>query len=145
MTTDKQVRDPEQEMPQRGAADALTAEPAGKNKKNAVISANRAWAYVFIGGALEIVWASGFKYEAVPVFVVLAALLVSFDLVIRATKVLPIGTTYAVFTGIGTVGMVAVEAVAERGNISLVKIGLVLVLLLFIIGLKLTSGKEEKR
>lgn len=106
------------------------------------LSKNRAWAYVFIGGALEIVWASGFKYEAVPSVVVLVSLLVSFDLIIRATKVLPVGTTYAVFAGIGTIGTVAVEAVFSGGSISPVKVLIVLLLLAFIIGLKLTSGKE---
>jgi paired small multidrug resistance pump len=68
--------------------------------------------------------------------------LVSFDLIIRATKVLPVGTTYAVFAGIGTIGTVAVEAVFSGGSISPVKVLIVLLLLAFIIGLKLTSGKE---
>ncbi|WP_028610188.1 DMT family transporter [Paenibacillus harenae] len=113
---------------------------AAKPKK--ALSKNQAWAYVGIGGALEIVWASGFKYEAVPPIVVLIAILVSFDLIIRATKALPVGTTYAVFAGIGTIGTVIVEAVFSEGQISLVKVGLVLFLLLCIVGLKLTSGKE---
>ncbi|MFC5701459.1 DMT family transporter [Cohnella faecalis] len=112
------------------------------NAKANPASRNRAWAYVLLGGALEIIWASGFKYDAVPMIVVIISLLVSFDLIVRATKVLPVGTTYAVFAGIGTVGMVVVEAVAEGGEIGLGKVGLVLLLLLFIIGLKLTSGKE---
>lgn len=103
--------------------------PAGKN---------RAWAYVWIGGGMEIIWASGFKYEAVPTVLVIVSLLVSFDLLIRATKVLPVGTSYAVFTAIGTIGTVAVEAVAE-GHISLLKTVLVFLLLLCIVGLKLTS------
>lgn len=55
------------------------AEKAGKR-----ISDARAWSYVILGGLLEIVWASGFKYEAVPGLVVLIALLASFDLIIRA-------------------------------------------------------------
>ncbi|WP_233567745.1 DMT family transporter [Cohnella faecalis] len=65
---------------------------------------------------MEIIWASGFKYDAVPMIVVIISLLVSFDLIVRATKVLPVGTTYAVFAGIGTVGMVVVEAVARAGD-----------------------------
>ncbi|MEW9033024.1 MAG: SMR family transporter [Planifilum fimeticola] len=106
-------------------------------------SPNRAWTYVLIGGALEIVWASGFKYDAVPDLVVLVSLLVSFDLIIRATKVLPVGTTYAVFTAIGTVGTVVVEAVSE-GRIGPLKVILVLLLLLCIVGLKVTSGEEGR-
>lgn len=105
------------------------------------LTKNKAWLYVAIGGALEIIWASGFKYEQVPQIVILIALLTSFDLIIRATKVLPIGTVYAVFAGIGTVGTVIVEAVAEK-SIHPGKIGLILLLLAFIIGLKLTGSKE---
>lgn len=45
------------------------------------ISDARAWTYILIGGLLEIVWASGFKYEAVPSIIVLVSLLTSFDLI----------------------------------------------------------------
>ncbi|MBO2531378.1 paired small multidrug resistance pump [Planifilum fulgidum] len=103
-------------------------------------SPGRAWAYVLIGGALEIVWASGFKYDEVPDLLVIISLLVSFDLIIRAARVLPVGTTYAVFTAIGTVGTVVVEAVAE-GRIGPLKVILLLLLLLCIVGLKVTEGE----
>ncbi|MDF2838188.1 MAG: small multidrug resistance protein [Paenibacillus sp.] len=112
--------------------------------KKAPLTKNRAWLYVAIGGALEIIWAMGFKYEAVPSLVVLISLLLSFDLIIRATKVLPIGTVYAVFAGIGTIGTVVVEAVME-GGISPAKVGIILLLLLFIIGLKLSVGGSETK
>nr|WP_265332093.1 SMR family transporter [Paenibacillus sp. NAIST15-1] len=59
----------------------------------------------------------------------------------RAAAVIPIGTTYAVFAGIGTVGTVVVEAVMSN-TFHPLKIGIILLLLLFIMGLKLTSGKE---
>ncbi|MFE0559112.1 DMT family transporter [Paenibacillus sp. NPDC058910] len=111
-----------------------------KNRKP--ITKNKAWAYVVIGGALEIVWASGFKYEEIPSIIVLIALLTSFDLVIEATKILPVGTTYAVFAGIGTVGTIGVEAFFT-GELSLLRIGIILLLLLFIFGLKMTSGEER--
>jgi Membrane transporters of cations and cationic drugs len=116
----------------------------GQARPEKLLTVNRAWAYVILGGALEIVWASGFKYEAVPPIVVLIALLCSFDLIIRATKVIPVGTTYAVFAAIGTIGTVIVEAVFSNGDVSLLRIGIILLLLMFIIGLKLTSGKEGR-
>lgn len=115
----------------------------GEKEKEKLPSPNRAWIYVLIGGAMEIVWASGFKYEAVPTLLVIVSLLVSFDLIIRATKVLPVGTIYAVFTAIGTVGTVAVEAVFE-GQISFLKVVLILLLLLCIVGLKVTSGEGDR-
>ncbi|GIO54304.1 MULTISPECIES: DMT family transporter [Paenibacillus] len=121
---------------------AKTATPAKPVKPRKPLSKNQAWAYVAIGGILEIVWASGFKYVEIPSIIVLIALLTSFELVIRAAKVLPVGTTYAVFAGIGTIGTVVVEAVYS-GGIGLLKVGIILLLLLFIIGLKLTSGEEH--
>jgi len=102
----------------------------------------RAWTYVLIGGVLEILWASGFKYEVIPSVVVLISLLASFDLIIRATKVLPVGTVYAVFTGIGTLGTTIVEIVLS-GGVSLLRILFVLLLLACIIVLKLTSERSE--
>jgi len=104
------------------------------------ISEGRAWIYVLLGGLLEIVWASGFKYEDVPSIVVLVSLLTSFDLIIRATKVLPVGTVYAVFAGMGTLGTTIVEIVMSGGTVSMLRIVFILLLLACIIGLKL-SGK----
>jgi paired small multidrug resistance pump len=111
-------------------------------------SDTKAWIYVILAGFLEIVWASGFKYEDVPSWVVLIAILLSFDLIIRATKVIPVGTVYAVFAGIGTIGTVIVEVIFENGSISPLRVALILLLLLCIIGLKITSpegaGKESE-
>lgn len=118
------------------------------NESNAISESKAAkvskgWLYVVLAGLLEVVWASGFKYEEVPSFVVLIAILVSFDLIIRATKVIPVGTVYAVFAGIGTIGTVIVEIVFENGSVSLVRIAFILLLLACIIGLKLTSKESE--
>ncbi|TKC16386.1 DMT family transporter [Robertmurraya kyonggiensis] len=107
-------------------------------KKKKSISVNRAWIYVLVGGGLEIVWATGFKYEEIPSLVVLIALLVSFDLLTRGATVIPIGTVYAVFVGIGTIGTTVVEGIMEGGILPL-KAGVILFLLLCIIGLKTTS------
>jgi len=106
--------------------------------------AARAWWMVVFGGLTEIVWATGFKYPFIPSLVVVAALVLSFDLLIRAAGVLPVGTVYAVFTGIGTLGTTAVETVIT-GNIGAGKLLLILLLLAFIIGLKLSSGEEKTR
>jgi len=107
------------------------------------ISESRAWTYVLIGGLLEIVWASGFKYEGVPSIAVLVSLLISFDLIIRATKVLPVGTVYAVFAGMGTLGTTIVEIVMSGGTVSMLRIVFILLLLACIITLKLSSKGSE--
>jgi paired small multidrug resistance pump len=108
------------------------AESKGKSESSA-------WLFVILAGFLEVVWASGFKYEEVPSLVVLIAILLSFDLIIRATKVIPVGTVYAVFAGIGTIGTVIVEIVFENGSVSPLRVALILLLLACIIGLKLTN------
>ncbi|MDP4095859.1 multidrug efflux SMR transporter [Paenibacillus sp. P96] len=108
-------------------------------KVNKTISTTRAWLYVIAGGLLEIVWASGFKYESIPSIVVLASLIASFELIITAAKVLPVGTVYAVFAGMGTLGTTLVEIVLSGKAVSPLKIGFILLLLVCIIGLKLTA------
>jgi paired small multidrug resistance pump len=102
----------------------------------------KAWTYVIIGGLLEVVWASGFKYETVPSLIVLISLLVSFELIIKATKVLPIGSVYAVFAGMGTIGTSIVEIILEK-EVSLLRIAFILLLLVCIVGLKLTAKGSE--
>lgn len=116
------------------------SEAKTKAKSEARISEARAWSYVILGGLLEIVWASGFKYETIPGLVILIALLLSFELIIRATKVLPVGTVYAVFAGMGTLGTTIVEMVMSGGAVSPLRIVFILLLLACIVGLKL-SGK----
>ncbi|SEG57690.1 multidrug efflux SMR transporter [Paenibacillus sp. UNC499MF] len=107
------------------------------------MSEGRAWLYVILGGVLEIVWASGFKYDTIPGIAVLIALLTSFELIIKATKVLPVGTVYAVFAGMGTLGTTVVEMIMSGGEVSLLRIVFILLLLAFIVGLKL-SGKGSE-
>ncbi len=118
-------------------------EKVEKQADKPVISESRAWTYVILGGLLEIIWASGFKYEQIPPLVVLIALLTSFDLIIRATKRLPVGTVYAVFAGMGTLGTTIVEIVMTGGEVNPLRIAFILLLLGCIIGLKLSSGKGE--
>lgn len=107
------------------------------------ISEARAWTYVLLGGLLEIVWASGFKYESIPSIVVLISLLTSFDLIIKATKALPVGTVYAVFAGMGTLGTTIMEMVMSGGTVSMLRIIFILMLLACIVGLKLSSKGSE--
>ncbi|MBT2576208.1 hypothetical protein J7E43_01945 [Bacillus sp. ISL-8] len=107
------------------------------------MSESKAWLYVIIAGLLEIIWASGFKYEAVPTLLVIVSLLGSFDLLIRSTKVLPIGTVYAVFAGMGTIGTAIVESIISGAAISSLRIVFILLLLASIVGLKLTAKGSE--
>jgi quaternary ammonium compound-resistance protein SugE len=69
------------------------------------------WLLLFIAGLFEILWAVGLKYtegftRLWPTVGTVAALVLSVGLLGLASKSLPIGTAYAVWTGIGTVGTV---------------------------------------
>jgi quaternary ammonium compound-resistance protein SugE len=68
-----------------------------------------AWAYLFVAGLLEVVWAIGLKYtegftRLWPSVGTLAAMGASFYLLATALRTIPTGTGYAVWTGIGAVG-----------------------------------------
>lgn len=120
----------------------LVAEEISDEKKEG--RAGRAWVYLIIAGLLEIMWASALKMDmlAGPFIIVL---IISFDLLIKSVKRLGVGTSYAVFTGIGVVGMVVVDFVLFQEEISLLKVLLVLLLVVFIIGLKISSNEQEDK
>lgn len=68
-----------------------------------------AWVYLLVAGLLEVVWAVGLKYtegftRLAPSVVTLGAMAASVGLLGLALRTLPLGTGYAIWTGIGTVG-----------------------------------------
>jgi quaternary ammonium compound-resistance protein SugE len=68
-----------------------------------------AWIELFVAGVFEIAWAVGLKYtqgftRPWPSALTAAAMIASFVFLSRAVRTLPIGTAYAVWTGIGAVG-----------------------------------------
>jgi quaternary ammonium compound-resistance protein SugE len=68
-----------------------------------------AWFYLFLAGLFEVGWAIGLKYtegfsRLVPSLLTVAAMAISLSLLGLALKSLPVGTAYAVWTGIGAVG-----------------------------------------
>jgi quaternary ammonium compound-resistance protein SugE len=103
-----------------------------------------AWAVLFAAGLLEICWAIGLKYtegftRLTPSVLTLAAMAGSVLLLGLALKTLPIGTAYAVWTGIGAVGTAAlgIYLFAEPATVArLLCIGLILS---GIVGLKLVT------
>jgi quaternary ammonium compound-resistance protein SugE len=75
-----------------------------------------AWSYLVLAGLLEIVWAFFMKKSAgftllVPSAITIAAMIASFVLLSLSMKVLPLGTAYTIWTGIGTVGAFALGVV----------------------------------
>jgi quaternary ammonium compound-resistance protein SugE len=70
-----------------------------------------AWLYLFVAGLLEVAWAIGLKYtegftRLAPSVLTVIAMIASFGMLGLALRTLPLGTAYAVWTGIGTVGTV---------------------------------------
>ncbi|MEC0126269.1 DMT family transporter [Paenibacillus pabuli] len=108
---------------------------------------NRNWLYVFIGGIIEIVWVSGLKHAS-NVWewtLTAAAIILSFGLIIAASKRLPVGTVYAVFTGIGTAGTVLTEMLLFGEAFSLPKVLLIGLLLCGVVGLKLVTDQQSAK
>jgi len=67
------------------------------------------WTLLIVAGLLEVVWAVGLKYthgftRLLPSAITLAAMVLSIVLLARALRTIPVGTGYAVWTGIGAVG-----------------------------------------
>lgn len=102
------------------------------------------WLILFFAGLLETVWAVGLKYtegfsRLWPSVITLAAIAASFCLLSIAMKTLPLGTAYAVWTGIGTVGAVLVGIVFFGESIGLLRLLSVALIVAGIAGLKLSS------
>lgn len=104
-----------------------------------------AWFFLIVAGGLEVFWSTCLKYSegfTVPKFTVLtvAGMVFSFLCLSQATKVLPLGTSYAIWTGIGALGAVIVGIVLFHESVSPARLIFVALLLVGIIGLKATSG-----
>ena len=103
-----------------------------------------AWLSVCIAGVFETVWAIGMKYSdgfsrLWPSVLTIVAMLISFGLLSYAMKTLPVGTTYAVWTGIGAAGTALLGMLLfgePRGAARLVCIGLIIA---GILGLRLVE------
>ncbi|NMO94532.1 DMT family transporter [Paenibacillus lemnae] len=106
---------------------------------------NRNWMYVFLGGLIEIVWVSGLKHSdtALQWTGTVIAIAASFYLIVEASKRLPVGTVYAVFTGIGTGGTVAAEMILFGEPFQVTKVLLIGVLLAGVVGLKLVTADSD--
>lgn len=101
------------------------------------------WIYLLLAALFEIGWAVGLKYtegftRPWPTIATVAALMTSVILLGMAAKTLPIGTAYAVWTGIGAAGTVLVGIALFGDQANALRLASVGVILLGVIGLKLT-------
>lgn len=103
------------------------------------------WVFLGIAGLLEVAWAIGLKYtegwsKLVPSLITAALMIASFYFLSLAVKTLPIGTAYAVWTGIGTVGAAILGMILFDEPRDIVRVICILLIVAGIAGLKLTSS-----
>ena len=102
------------------------------------------WVTLIIAGIFEIFWAIGLKYtdgftKLIPSLFTIVAMLVSFWLLSLSLKTLPLGTAYAVWVGIGTIGTVIAGIMLFGDSINIIRIISIAFIILGIIGLKITT------
>lgn len=102
------------------------------------------WLYLFIAGLFEIAWAIGLKYtegwsRLWPSVATVVLMIASFYFLSLAVKTLPIGTAYAVWTGIGTVGAALLGMLLFDEPRDVLRVLCILLIVAGIAGLKITS------
>ncbi len=108
------------------------------------MTTNLAWILIVTAGLFEVAWAIGLKYtegfsRLWPSLGTVACMAVSFLLLSRAMQVLPIGTAYAVWTGIGAVGAAALGMALLGDPASPARIGGIALIVGGIVALKLAT------
>lgn len=103
-----------------------------------------AWIILFVAGLLETGWAIGLKYtegftRLVPSILTVASMVVSLGLLGLALKTLPVGTAYAVWTGIGTVGTALLGIILFGEPATAMRLACIGLIVSGIIGLKLVA------
>lgn len=102
------------------------------------------WLILFFAGLLETVWAIGLKYThgftvLLPTIGTLIAMAASVWLLAIAMRTLPVGTAYAIWTGIGAVGAVLLGIILFNEPVTFARLGCVGLIVSGLIGLKLVS------
>ncbi|WP_312061280.1 DMT family transporter [Anaerotignum sp.] len=103
------------------------------------------WVYLIIAGICEVGWALGLKYtqgftKIMPSILTVAGMIASFYFLSLALKELPLGTAYAIWTGIGTVGTVFLGIVLFKEPFDVVRLICIGFIVVGIIGLKIVSS-----
>ncbi|WP_070886669.1 quaternary ammonium compound efflux SMR transporter SugE [Pseudomonas argentinensis] len=103
------------------------------------------WIILFFAGLFEVGWAVGLKYtdgftRPLPAVLTVAAMLVSLGLLGLAMRELPLGTAYAIWTGIGAVGTVIAGIILFGESMALVRLVSVALIICGLIGLKMSHG-----
>ncbi len=103
------------------------------------------WVYLFLAGMLEIVWAIGLKYtegftRLWPSVITIAVAWLSFYLLALAVKTIPVGTGYAIWTGIGAAGVAILGMILFGEPATIARFVFLALIIVGIVGLKLSAG-----
>lgn len=104
-----------------------------------------AWVWLIIAGLFEIGWALGLKYtdgftKILPSILTIGMMIASFFLLSMALKSIPIGTAYAIWTGIGAVGVATVGMIFFHESSDLIRLIFISLIIIGVLGLKWAEG-----
>ncbi|MGA3796381.1 quaternary ammonium compound efflux SMR transporter SugE [Pseudomonas fluorescens] len=102
------------------------------------------WIILFFAGLFEVGWAVGLKYtdgftRPLPSVLTVAAMAISLGLLGLAMKELPLGTAYAIWTGVGAVGTVIAGIILFGESMALVRLASVALIISGLVGLKVSA------
>jgi len=104
-----------------------------------------AWIHLIVAGLLEIFWAVSLKYtdgftKLWPSVFTIAGMIASFYFLAQALKIIPVGTGYAIWTGIGAAGTAILGIILFSESAAWPRLACVGLIVAGIVGLKLTSN-----
>ncbi|MFT0477501.1 quaternary ammonium compound efflux SMR transporter SugE [Pseudomonas antarctica] len=102
------------------------------------------WIILFFAGLFEVGWAVGLKYtdgfsKPLPTALTIAAMAISLGLLGLAMKELPLGTAYAIWTGVGAVGTVIAGIILFGESMALFRLASVTLIICGLVGLKISA------
>lgn len=102
------------------------------------------WVYLAVAGAFEVIWVIGMKYtedftRVLPSIITLTGMIASVFFLHLAEKTIPVGTAYAVWTGIGVVGSVIGGMILFNESQDVIRLFFLIMVLGGIIGLKIST------
>ena len=107
-----------------------------------------AWFILFIAGLFEVAWAIGLKYSdgftrLWPSVFTIVSVIISMGLLANSLKYLPVGTAYAVWTGIGALGTAILGIFLFNESKEFIRIFFIFLIIVGIVGLKIFSGTSN--
>ncbi|MFZ5831339.1 MAG: quaternary ammonium compound efflux SMR transporter SugE [Planctomycetota bacterium] len=105
-----------------------------------------AWLWLLIAGLFEVGWAIGLKYtegftRLVPSVLTVLAMIASFVLLAQSLRTIPVGTGYAVWTGIGAAGTAILGIVLLGERVEPARLACIALIIAGVLGLRLVSGE----